>query len=166
MPPPLPGRAKKLPECVPKPGRPRETAMGNVVRDRKQGRGCRGTGDDEQLSHKPEEVDKQQVEPFFPVAPQGPADDRERPIHNALAFCIGRILTRLLDMVQSRAVRPHRLEDQDTGLSSRRQGFESPWGHSVKGLSGERDAQRSPVVFQHDLLPSFSQGRAHRRGVP
>jgi hypothetical protein len=24
---------------------------------------------------------------------------------------------------------PHRLEDQDTGLSSLVQGFESPWGH-------------------------------------
>lgn len=35
--------------------------------------------------------------------------------------------TVILDLALS--ICPHRLEDQDSGLSSLRQGFESPWGH-------------------------------------
>src|SRR6187551_2733652 len=38
-----------------------------------------------------------------------------------------------------RFLSPHRLEAQDTALSRRRQGFESPWGrHTSQGFATER----------------------------
>ena len=39
---------------------------------------------------------------------------------------------------------PHRLEAQDTALSRRRQGFESPWGYSIRHDNGHLlDASRA-----------------------
>lgn len=57
-------------------------------------------------------------------------------------------------------LRPHRLEAQDTGFSSREQGFESPWGRSALNTRAavRRSAQPPP-----SQVPPPGLGRIHRR---
>ena len=62
---------------------------------------------------------------------------------------------------------PHRLEDQDTGLSSLVQGFESPWGHLPVDLQHRTGRVETPfetvVGVDDDALDEGAEGRA--RGV-